>query len=495
MKHLASLINRSLLKAYIIWTLCFGLLATAFVFYGKEKQKIQMIQDQLYTLSQIDKEMSLSYVLYRDTQRTLDKLPPFFAGWLESRNRLLTIMPDMEITLRNLEKSGKSLYALLQAIPTNARPPAPAQLNDAYLAFRKQADSLEVPLYNFIRQPSRAELQVMGINYWSKSLYYSLERGGLVFLSILWFLGLFILMWSSMGAIRRIRLQSEEVLGILWAKLKNQSQESEELSFFQPEEPTPNFDFEAMKENAYHLFEASRSLSQKLAILSDRVHKTKPDPNIHDNVQATSNPKINHKEKLNYMQKLLARLFTRAERTASLAKAVGSNGFQAGILALNVSIEAARAGENGRPFLSVSDKVKDFGEKSSRISEAILEEIKDADVVIRRAYTSIKEIIETTPLDEPTEDTPKKNYNEEVQEWVIALESIEEILKSASYVQQMAQTLETKCLHLVDYSHMGDQEHSPSEEIIETREAILQSFEKLYFFNYGDTPPSHVFRS
>ncbi|MGL5721205.1 MAG: methyl-accepting chemotaxis protein [Brevinema sp.] len=493
MKHLASLINRSLLKAYIIWTLCFGLLAMAFVFYGKEKQKIQVVQEQLYTLQQIDKELSLSYVLYRDTQKTLDKLPPFFAGWLESRNRLLPIMPDMDITLKNLERSGKALYALLQETPSNARPPAPAQLNDAYLAFRKQADSLEVPLYNFVRRPSRAELQVMGVNYWSKSLYYALDRGGLIFLCALWLIGFIVLAWSSIGAIRNIRTQSEEILSILWTKLKNQDQESNELSFLEPEDSTPSFDYEDMKENAYHLFEASRSLSQKLAILSDRVQKTRPHVEEEDQPQPVGAPKIDNKEKLNYMQKLLARLFTRAERTASLAKAVGSNGFQAGILALNVSIEAARAGENGRPFLAVSDKVKDFGEKSSRISEAILEEIKDADVVIRRAYTSIKEIIETTPLDTPHTPAPKKVSDNQIQEWMIALESVEEILKSASYVQQMAQSLETKCMHLADYAH--PEEAPPSDTALETREAILRSFEKLYFFSYGDTPPSHVFRS
>ena len=193
-------------------------------------------------------------------------------------------------------------------------------------------------------------------------------------------------------------------------------------------------------------------------------------------------------EKILVIQKLLSRLFTRAERASSLAKASAENGFQAGILALNVSIEAARAGNAGKNFIPVSDRVKDFAEKSSQIGNAILEELKDANLSIRKAYAVGKGIIETIPVTpNETSDNNNKNILPDISELQNIMEACDNVVSLTKRIQNISLELE----NTLEMPQTMPQQSSLNKDNGFLKAILVRSFERLYRLSYGIDPPPY----
>ena len=191
-------------------------------------------------------------------------------------------------------------------------------------------------------------------------------------------------------------------------------------------------------------------------------------------------------EKILIIQKLLSRLFTRAERASSLAKASAENGFQAGILALNVSIEAARVGNAGKSFIPISDRVKDFAEKSSQIGNAILEELKDANLSIRKAYAVGKGIMEIQPV---TSIEPSDNNNilPDISELHNILEACDNVVMLTKHIQNISLELE----NTLQIPQVAPQETSLNKNNSFLKSILVRSFERLYRLSYGIDPPPY----
>ncbi|MGL4394362.1 MAG: methyl-accepting chemotaxis protein [Brevinema sp.] len=198
------------------------------------------------------------------------------------------------------------------------------------------------------------------------------------------------------------------------------------------------------------------------------------------------NPEL--KDKIVIMQKMLSRLFTRAERASTLAKSSSDNGFQAGILALNISIEASKAGESGKPFMAVSDRVKSFAEKSSNIGQAIIKELQDADLVIRKSYAVAKNILEGMPESQNTSPTVPQKAIPSLDFSALnhSKEQLADIKELCSQLKAQSEFLEE---HLVEYVNKDSGEASISDsKILLVREGLLRNFEQLYRHTYGIDP-------
>ncbi|MGL4562068.1 MAG: methyl-accepting chemotaxis protein [Brevinema sp.] len=198
------------------------------------------------------------------------------------------------------------------------------------------------------------------------------------------------------------------------------------------------------------------------------------------------------KEKILLMQKLLSRLFTRAERASTLAKASSDNGFQAGILALNISIEASKAGESGKVFLSVSDRVKNFAEKSSNIGHSIIEELRDADLAVRKAYAVGKNLIEILPEEQNIDQTKINQTISMTPEFDFSAldetyEYIEQMHSIATQIQHQSTMLQQQILDQA--THAINREPSISDTKMSLiRDGLVKNFEQLYRNTYGIDP-------
>ena len=185
---------------------------------------------------------------------------------------------------------------------------------------------------------------------------------------------------------------------------------------------------------------------------------------------------------------MLSRLFTRAERASSLAKASAENGFQAGILALNVSIEAARVGNAGKNFIPISDRVKDFAEKSSQIGNAILEELKDANLSIRKAYAVGKGMIEILP---ETPNEPSNNNNKHLLPDISELHNIMEACDNVVLLTKRIQNISLELENTLEMPQMVPQQPSSNKDNSFLKAILVRSFERLYRLSYGIDPPPY----
>lgn len=485
MVHLAVLIRRSFFKVYAAVVLVFLIIVGTSAFYIGQNQKRHTVAQSMEALLLAKEEAASVYIQFITGRPLPANFNPRFFEWMEHRPKLLPILPDMAITLDSIERSGRIFYEGLRPRPpqttnTNVRaaavPPNPAVVAQQYEAFKNNISTLMNPLSNYTYKPTPAQARLNGGLPFSKRLAYFIESFFPFGLGLLALFLMFVVFWASKGLLRRFRRRSDDILDLLWSALKEQNELSD----------TPRVSPESLQSNVYTLAGESSGLVRHIQTLKEALANM-PSP------QPAPAPAAVHSqdtEQLAYIQKLLARLFTRAERTAALAKASVGNGAQAGILALNISIEAARAGDAGRPFLAGADKIKDFGEKTSRIGDAILEEMKDADMAIRKAYAAGKNLLDAAP--QVLEPRPEaQNITDDWAEGIVY--GTEELLGSAERVQETARQLERGIEEFIEA--LKYQSEQPEEEGLPVREAVIQSFELLYFLSRGDTPPTHILKN
>lgn len=457
MDHLASLIKRSLKRTVGFTLVFFILLAGTVYYYSVLKNRENFIREQIATFSEIDAEaVNILYFASRD----LKNLPLYdttlHSSWMNSLSAaFIKELPNSRPDIILFGTLGTAFYS---ENFTNT--------NTTRLIQRYQSLSAHAEL-----------LKRLGSAYLENSPAVYIERFAPVIALLLLFLLLFSIISSSKKLKHTLITHNEALLDNLWSNIKADI----------PQEETPSISIDLLKENIFALTEEGHSLFGRLQNLHSMISGLKSAYKPIEDIPQPQEPKPEIKEQLLYIQKLLARLFTRAERAAVLAKAAGNNGFQAGILALNVSIEAARAGENGKQFLSVSEKIKDFGEKSTRIGEAILEELKDADLTIRKAYAAGKDVSQAL-VELPSSQNKTVSPYPFADSLGDALHYIEEISTCSIRVQKLASSLEEKFL-----AYSPDKNKN-IEDINLIKEALIESFEKLYFFNYGEEPPIHLLR-
>ncbi|SFB68694.1 Methyl-accepting chemotaxis protein (MCP) signalling domain-containing protein [Brevinema andersonii] len=444
-ESIGSNVNKAVARIAALWSFFFLLNTSVFVYYLMLEKKDNFIREQVSILSEIDAEATS--ILYFSTQNTQNAKPNFPQTLLNSW---------METVSQNYIKSmpnSKAEVVLLGALGEEFYKEAFNEKNSPVLIQKYQNLSDQIIL-----------LKRMATSAIDSSFSATLSR---VFLPISSGLFLIFLVFSLfIGFSLRKNLISEiaGVLDDMWKELKLMDQPADSNSHISS----------IFYEKAHELNNYIASLSTQIGGIKNTLLQSvdHEKPTITQDLAGDTDTR----EKIIYIQKLLSRLFTRAERSVSLAKASADNGFQAGILALNISIEAARSGESGRAFLSVSDRVKDFAEKSTNIGDAIMEELKDADLSIRKAYAVGKNILETLTESNPITLSEIKPFPIEP-----VLSELQYLSDNVSKLRNLSATFEHDHLQPI------------TQDFSEVRELIVYSFEHLYYLCYGENVPENVY--
>lgn len=440
-ESIGSNVNKAVARIAVLWSFFFLLNMSVFVYYLVLEKKDNFIREQISILSEIDAEAtSILYFSTRSTQNTKPNFPQtLLSSWMETVSQnYIKVLPNSKAEIVLLGALGEEFY---KEAFNEKNSPALIQkyqnLSDQIILLKRMAASAVDS--SFSATLSR--------------LFFPVSSG----------LFLIFLVFSLLIGFSLRKNLSSEIAGILddmWKELKLMDQ---------PANPDSVSYEKAHELNNYIASVGAQVSSIKNALLQSAHHNE-----VIDTQDAVG--ENDTREKIIYIQKLLSRLFTRAERSASLAKASSDNGFQAGILALNISIEAARAGESGRAFLAVSDRVKDFAEKSTNIGDAIMEELKDADLSIRKAYAVGKNILETFTESNPITLSERKPFPIEP-----VLSELESLSDNISKLRKLSAGLDS------------DRRQAIPQDFSEVRELIVHSFERLYYLCYGENVPENVY--
>lgn len=467
--NIKKLIIKTTKKIIFLWT---GLILFNIVFlflYNNYQQKTFFINQQIIQFSEINQE-NFS-ILYQNSQKdqNITYQQSLLYQWLNIyRNQYEQIIPASKLELDLLSSLGENFYTPKQEKETNSKVQQ-FQLVDDQLTLLKRLSQ----------------------NYLTKSPWVTL-------ISIILFLNFGLLILAIILSLvsfeqlkKNIVARNEFILEDIWQEL--QGLEFHRSSFDALETKDPSI----LQNKARILMEDTRMLSLHLATVKEALIylNEQINQNVQDMLQQQPTPKNNQntpelEEKINQIQKLLSRLFTRSERSASLAKASANNGFQAGILALNISIEAARAGEAGRNFVPVSDRVKDFADKSSQIGNSLLDELKDVNLSIRKAHTIGKNILIMTDTFRQSPQQEDKKIQTEIQ---LNQDDFNELLLSFDQLLRLTNQIQSKTLEIeenIETEAPKELQSSPLQQIEFLRNTLIKSFERLYRLNYGIDPPT-----
>lgn len=440
-ESIGSNVNKAVARIAVLWSFFFLLNMSVFVYYLVLEKKDNFIREQISILSEIDAEAtSILYFSTRSTQNTKPNFPQtLLSSWMETVSQnYIKALPNSKAEIVLLGVLGEEFYK-----------EAFNEKNSPALIQKYQNLSDQIVLLKRIA----ASAVDSSFSATLSRLFFPVSSG----------LFLIFLVFSLLIGFSLRKNLSSEIAGILddmWKELKLMDQ---------PANPDSVSYEKAHELNNYIASVGAQVSSIKNALLQSAHHNE-----VIDTQDAVG--ENDTREKVIYIQKLLSRLFTRAERSASLAKASSDNGFQAGILALNISIEAARAGESGRAFLVVSDRVKDFAEKSTNIGDAIMEELKDADLSIRKAYAVGKNILETFTESNSITLSERKPFPIEP-----VLSELESLSDNISKLRHLSAGLDS------------DRQQSIPQDFSEVRELIVHSFERLYYLCYGENVPENVY--
>lgn len=458
-ENIGMYIARTTTKIIILWSLFFLLTGTVFYFYNQENKKLIFMQEQMINFTEMNNQATS--VLYYNSQQNknseidYDKTSLYL--WLGNNSnyyKKLIKLASPEIDL--LSNLGGEFY-------TTKSPNKTTQIQ----AFQNLDDQIEL-----LKRMTENYITKISVNIISQ-IFFPIILGILLIL-----IGLTILLSNNLK--KTLISKNKIILEDIWNELQDVNLETANSI---PNNTQQDFILcqsvsNSIIEEMQKLIIQTTIIKESLIICNQHLNQILP-PEIQE-----TNPQV--QEKIAYIQKLLSRLFTRAERAASLAKATTDNGFQAGILALNVSIEATRIGESGKNFLSVSDRIKDFAEKNSHIGTAILEELKDADLSIRKAYTLGKEI--TSSISQTQENnniTQNKVSNTvELQEIIV---SFDYLFKLIMYIQKLSKDLKEK---VVKQAALKPTSNISPRTLEFMKDIMIKSFERLYRINYGIDPPS-----
>ncbi|MGL5955996.1 MAG: methyl-accepting chemotaxis protein [Brevinema sp.] len=436
--NIKKIVTQTTNKILILWILFFTLHIGFIIFYNIINEKNQFIKQQVLIFSEINTE--ITSVLYYNSQQNvasnIDYTKTLLSQWMTTQRLPFSeIIPSTIPELNFLNELGQIFYS-------------PENLNQQIQNFQNLSDQLDL-----LKRISLNYVQDSSIN--TMMPLFPMISIGLLLIVII------ITMILSNTLQKRLILKNEFILEDIWNELQGLTLHDNSSTELLKHVPYPDTD------KIQNLIQDSKDLSTYILQAKELLVDLPP--------QVANNPKLS--EKIAFIQKLLSRLFTRSERASALAKAASDNGFQAGILALNISIEAARSGDLGRNFVPISDRVKDFGEKSSQIGKAIMEELNDVDLSIRKAYAMGKGIIEE--LSESNEEqVPEHNLQG-------ILHLFDQMSQLSQYIRNISNTLETR-IEVPTISN--NQSHS-----LFLKEILIRSFERLYRFNYGIDPPSSSF--
>ncbi len=442
MDSIKKIVSKTINKIIVLWTMFFVIILGFVITYNIFNNKNQFINDQILTFSEINTE--ITSVLYYNSQQNIaseiDYTKTLLSQWINTKkSNFGEIIPRAIPEINFLNDLGQKFYS-----------PETLNSKDSQIqSYQNLSDQLDL-------------LKRMSLNHTQDSIFtkmmplFPLICVGLLFIVV------FITLLLANALQKTLMVKNEFILEDIWSELQGvELEESHQLQ----ETNIPNPD--SIKINT--LIRDSKDLLHSILETKELLIGYTPTSGTITDTQLS--------EKISFIQKLLSRLFTRAERAATLAKAASENGFQAGILALNISIEAAKTGEMGKNFMPISDRVKDFSEKSSQLGNAILDELRDVDISIRKAYAMGKGILESM---QGTEETP--NHDEELQ---TLLNSLDQIFNLSRQMQNTTSELQTT-IEIPTLSSNGKQSRF-------LKEILTRSFERLYRFNYGVDPANTPF--
>ena len=459
-------VSSAIKKIIFSWTLFFIFNIAFMVVYNTHNNKIKTIDKQILNFSEIGAEATT--VLYYNSQKNVaseinyEKL--LLNQWLVNDQEIFTtIIPSSlpEVTL--LQEFGDIFYSE-ENLNVN---------NESVENFQNLSDQLNLLSRLSVNYIDNSILKMLTI------IFIPLSSGLLLLLIIMTLL-------ISKTLQRKLLSKNEFILEDMWTELQDIEFNTQPPHLLQAlhDVDIPN----AYSSKIGVLIEETKNINIKTNTIKEalRIYQLQ--------LQEFTIPTENYKpdpqtqEKILIIQKLLSRLFTRAERASSLAKASAENGFQAGILALNVSIEAARVGNAGKNFIPISDRVKDFAEKSSQIGNAILEELKDANLSIRKAYAVGKGMIEILP---ETPNEPSNNNNKHLLPDISELHNIMEACDNVVLLTKRIQNISLELENTLEMPQMVPQQPSSNKDNSFLKAILVRSFERLYRLSYGIDPPPY----
>lgn len=476
-ENIKKLVSNSIKKIVFTWILFFSLVIGVLFFYNIENQTIQFINDQVLAISEINTE--ITSVLYYNSQKNIandiDFDKTLLNQWITlNKNKYTNIIPKSIPEVNYLNELGTIFYSKKILKDKDA----------TILAYQNLSDQLSL-------------LQRISFSYIDNSLSKVLKPL-LPFLLIgFLFIAVVLSFLFANGLQKKLILKNEFILEDIWNELQGIELAEEEQDSYLTNQHTQTNEIETIyypgTEQIHSLIKSAKELASNILMTKDQLLHSIPETNSSISVTQQNKEHTDISEKIVFIQKLLSRLFTRAERAAALAKATAENGFQAGILALNISIEAARTGENGKNFIPMSDRVKDFAEKSNQIGKAILEELKDVDLSIRKAYAMSKGILEeVSNQPNPSSEeltTTKPEYSHYIQDIIVNFDNMFEL---SQYIQNISSNLETTIDVPKSAVFSLDHTHANKKDLF-LKEILIRSFERLYRFNYGIDPPHTPF--
>ena len=450
-------------KIIFSWTLFFIFNVVFMVIYNINNNKINTINQQILDFSEINTEATS--VLYYNSQKNIaseiNYEKTLLNQWIvDNQENFTAIIPSSlpEITL--LKEFGKDFYSEENLSADNKSVQSFQNLSD-------QLDLLKRLANNYVDNSTSSILMM---------IFMPLSCGLLLLLIIMTLL-------ISKNLQKKLLSKNEFILEDMWTELQDigfEAQPSVLLQTLHEIDIPP-----AYSDKITTLIAEARNINMKMSTIKETLLNYRIKLQNFTVPTSTHNLDAQTQEKVLMIQKLLSRLFTRSERASSLAKASAENGFQAGILALNVSIEAARVGNAGKNFIPISDRVKDFAEKSSQIGNAILEELKDANLSIRKAYAVGKGIIEIIPATS-IETSNSKHVLPDVSELHNILESCEDVVLLTKHLQSLSLDLEDTL-----QIPQTPQQTSLNKNNSFLKAILVRSFERLYRLSYGIDPPPY----
>ena len=461
-------VSSAIKKIIFSWTLFFIFNITFMIIYNINNDKIKAMNKQILSFSEINTEATS--VLYYNSQKNIateiNYEKTLLNQWILSNQKEFTaIIPNSLPETTLLEKLGKEFYSE-ENLKAN---------NNSVENFQNLSDQLNL-------------LKRLANTYVDNSILAVLTMVFMPLSCLLLLLLIIISLLISKNLQRKILSKNEYILEDIWTELQD-------IEFNMPSSQLSQALNEINLPNAYSskmnmLIAETKNITMKANTIREalRIYYGQ----LQNFTMSTATTTVHAQdpqmqEKILMIQKLLSRLFTRAERASSLAKASSENGFQAGILALNISIEAARVGNAGKNFVPISDRVKDFAEKSSQIGNAILEELKDANLSIRKAYAVGKGIVEIAPPQTSINPSDNNHHLPDTAELYNVLEACDTVVLLTQHIQKLSLDLEST----LQTPLVAPQDTSFNKNNSFLKAILVRSFERLYRLNYGIDPPSH----
>lgn len=453
-------ISNTIKKIAVLWFLFSIINITFIAVYSYINNETNEINKQILLLSEINIEATS--ILYYNSQKNIssevDYEKTLLNQWiLSQQGKFTSIIPNSIPEIELLDKLGRLFYSA-DALKIK---------NQSVQNYQNLSDQLDL-----LKRVANTHIDNSIITL----LTTILTKFFLLFNGIILLFLLLLTSIISKNLQKKLLSKNEFILEDIWNELQDLEldHQSSSLQILSTTD-IPN----TTSDNISILIEEAKNISVKTHSIKEMLlHYNEQSPHI---ITSTETLDSQMQEKILGIQKLLSRLFTRAERASSLAKASTENGFQAGILALNISIEAARAGNAGKNFIPISERVKDFSEKSSQIGNAILEELKDANLSIRKAYAVGKGIIDTSPenIHNTTTSTPNTTNLHKI------IEECNDVVSLTKYIQNISLELE----NTIQVTSAVPQSLNKNNGFLKA--ILVRSFERLYRLNYGIDPPSH----